>query len=124
VRLHFEQNVQNKFSLLGKVIGAEQSESSTEYTTVSESFIPILSFNEEEEMMMHPDKSGGFEETLNLSQISFTEPSSQINNSSGNAKADKKNTSGEETRKSGIPKSSEKPTSKLGQFKKSTTLIT
>jgi hypothetical protein len=59
--------------MLGKVIGAEQSESSTEYTTVSESFIPILSFNEEEEMMMHRGKGGDWEETLNLSQISFTE---------------------------------------------------
>ena len=77
VRVSFEPNFERRLVNLATIIGFGQVENSYDFTTNSQSFLPQLSFtNEEETGANNPSNiiPGG----LNLSNISFNEPSSPI----------------------------------------------
>jgi hypothetical protein len=72
----FEPNFERRLLNLAQIIG--HGENSYDYTTNSQSFLPQLSFTNEEETGVNNPSSiipGG----LNISNISFNEPSSPIN---------------------------------------------
>lgn len=76
--MSFEPNFERRLVNLAQIIGFGQVENSYEFTTNSQSFLPQLSFtNEEESAANNPSNiiPGG----LNISNISFNEPSSPIN---------------------------------------------
>ena len=96
MRLYFEPDLEKKLGAIAKVIGVGQSEYSGDYTTASGSFLPPFSFNEEEELhdgsnpaavIKHSSgnqqnlltQNNGADEPLNLSNISFNETGSPIN---------------------------------------------
>lgn len=78
VKVAFEPNFERRLVNLAHIIGFGQVENSYDFTTNSQSFLPQLSFtNEEESGANNPSNiiPGG----LNISNISFNEPSSPIN---------------------------------------------
>jgi hypothetical protein len=77
VKVHFEPNLEKKLANIAKVF-TSNGELSGDYTTNSGSFLPPFSFNEEDERVKQET------DALNLSNISFTEPSSPINQTSNN----------------------------------------
>ena len=83
VKVAFDPNFDRRLVNLAQVVGlGAQSENSGDFTTVSQSFLPQLSFTNEED--------GGASvqpiPPLNISNISFNEPSSPINDRTSSTK--------------------------------------
>lgn len=94
VRLWYESpsNFEKKIGMIAKVLGPGQNEpSSTDVTTVSGSFLPPFSLNEfmaEEDSHQKTNQNRDVEESaLNLSNISFDDPNSPINQTTNTDKA-------------------------------------
>lgn len=77
VKVHFEPNLDKKLAGIAKVFSSN-GEFSGDFTTNSGSFLPPFSFNEEDERAKQET------DVLNLSNISFTDPSSPINQTTSN----------------------------------------
>lgn len=80
VKLHFDPNLEKKLVGIARV-STGQNEFSGDFTTNSGSFLPPFSFHEEEECNegLNQVKQSMGNDALNLSNISFNEPASPIN---------------------------------------------
>jgi hypothetical protein len=86
VKVIFEPNFEKRLTNLAHVSASTQPElnSAEFFTTASQSFLPQLSFTNEEEgsnsgMVANTHNNTLLPSTLNISNISFNEPSSPIN---------------------------------------------
>jgi len=82
IKLQFDPNFEKKLVNIAKIITINNhTDSSADITNASQSFLPPFSFNDEEEVNENISQPVNTESGLNLSNISFNEVSSPINES-------------------------------------------